>query len=77
MDKSLFAVVDAAIGEALATRPSDLDKVDFECWTSELIKADAADVARVIDQTAQLHGWTGDAYNHTYRRLRDNRHHSY
>jgi hypothetical protein len=77
MTKSLFAIVDAAIGEALATRPSKLDTLDLEEWTREMLDEDAADVARVIDQTAAMHGWTGDSYNYTYRRLRDNRHHSY
>lgn len=77
MDRSLFGTVNAAIGEALATRPSRLDAIDWECWTKELLQEDANDVNMTISMVCEEHGWTADAYNRTYKRLRDNRHHSY
>lgn len=77
MDRSLFAQVDAAVAAALATRPSKLDSVDDECWTRELLQEDAAAVNDTIAMVCEEYGWTPDAYNRTYRRLRDNRHHSY
>lgn len=77
MDKALFGIVDRAIGEALLNRPSKLDQIELEGWNDELLKEDARDVSRVIDEVAALYGWTGEAYNRVYRKLRDNRHYSY
>jgi hypothetical protein len=79
IDKALFAVVDRAIGEALVSRcrKSKLESIDIEFWNDELLAEDAADVDRTINDVATQHGWTGSEYNATYKRLRDNRHHSY
>lgn len=77
MERSLFAVLNTAIGEALATRPSKLDAIDWECWTKELLQEDAESVNMTIQMLCEEHGWTADAYNRTYKRLRDNRHHSF
>ena len=77
MDRSLFATVNTAIGEALANRPSKLDAIDWECWTKELLAEDALNVYSTIQMVCEEHGWTADAFNRTYKRLRDNRHHQY
>ena len=77
MERSLFGTLNAAIGEALATRPSKLDRIDWECWTKEMLQEDANDVNMTIQMVCEEHGWTADAYNRTYKRLRDNRHHQY
>jgi len=77
MERSLFGTVNAAIGEALATRPSRLDAIDWECWTKELLAEDALNVHETIQMVCEQHGWTADAFNRIYKRLRDNRHHSF
>jgi hypothetical protein len=77
MSRSLFSTVNTAVGEALATRPSKLDTIDWECWTKEMLAEDALNVFLTIDMVCQEHGWTADAFNRTYKRLRDNRHHQY
>lgn len=74
MDRSLFAQVDAAVGEALATRPSKLDTLDVEEWTPELLCEDAAAVNETIAMVCEEHGWHADSYNRTVRRFRRNRH---
>jgi len=72
--RKLFGEVDAAIGEALATRPSKLDEIDWECWTDEMLKEDAAAVNETIEMVCVEYGWTADAYNRVVRRNRRNRH---
>lgn len=74
LNRKLFGEVDAAVGEALATRPSKLDAIDWECWTNEMLKEDAQDVNATIEMVCEEYGWTADAYNRTVRRLRRNRH---
>lgn len=72
--RKLFGEVDVAVGEALATRPSKLDAIDWECWTKEMLAEDAADVNLTIQMVCEEYGWTADAYNRTVRRFRNNRH---
>ena len=72
--RKLFAEVDSAVGEALATRPSKLDAIDWECWTKEMLAEDAQNVNDTIEMVCEEYGWTADAYNRTVRRLRRNRH---
>lgn len=72
--RKLFGEVDAAVGEALATRPSKLDTIDWECWTKEMLAQDAQDVNMTIEMVCTEYGWTADAYNRTVRRIRRNRH---
>lgn len=72
--RKLFGEVDAAVGEALATRPSKLDTIDLECWTKEMLAEDAAAVNATIEMVCVEYGWTMDAYNRTVRRFRNNRH---
>ena len=77
MERSLFGKLDAAVGEALATRPSRLDAIDWEAWTKEALREDAASVNMTIAMVCEEHGWTAEAYNRTYKRMRHNRHHTY
>ena len=77
MERSLFGKLDAAVGEALATRPSRLDAIDWEAWTKEVLREDAASVNMTIAMVCEEHGWTAEAYNRTYKRMRHNRHHTY
>jgi len=77
MERSLFGKLDAAVGEALATRPSRLDAIDWEAWTKEMLREDAASVNMTIAMVCEEHGWTAEAYNRTYKRMRHNRHHTY
>jgi hypothetical protein len=77
MERSLFGTVNAAVGEALATRPSKLDTIDWEEWTKEALQEDAASVNMTIAMVCEEHGWTAEAYNRTYKRMRHNRHHTY
>jgi len=77
MERSLFGKLDAAVGEALATRPSRLDAIDWEAWTKEMLQEDAASVNMTIAMVCEEHGWTAEAYNRTYKRMRHNRHHTY
>ena len=72
--RKLFGEVDTLVGEALATRPSKLDAIDWECWTKEMLAEDAHDVNATIERVCNENGWTMDAYNRTVRRLRRNRH---
>lgn len=72
--RKLFAEVDAAVGAALATRPSKLDAIDWECWSKDMLAEDAAAVNATIEMVCVEYGWTADAYNRTVRRLRRNRH---
>ena len=74
MERSLFGTVNAAVGEALATRPSKLDAIDYEEWTKEMLQEDAKDVNMTIQMVCEEHGWTMDAFNRIYKRMRDNRH---
>lgn len=74
MNRSLFAQVDAAVGEALATRPSKLDTLDVEAWTPAMLREDASAVNDTIAMVCEEHGWHADAYNRTVRRFRHNRH---
>jgi hypothetical protein len=74
MNRSLFAQVDAAVGQALANRPSKLDAIDLEEWTPDMLREDAAAVNDTIEMVCVEHGWSPDAYNRTYRRLRPTRH---
>jgi len=77
MERSLFGKLDAAVGEALATRPSKLDAIDWEEWTKEALQEDAQAVNMTIAMVCEEHGWTAEAYNRTYKRMRHNRHHAY
>lgn len=77
MERSLFGTVNAAVGEALAIRPSRLDAIDWEAWTKEMLREDAASVNMTIAMVCEEHGWTAEAYNRTYKRMRHNRHHTY
>ena len=77
MERSLFGKLDAAVGEALAIRPSRLDAIDWEAWTKEMLREDAASVNMTIAMVCEEHGWTAEAYNRTYKRMRHNRHHTY
>lgn len=72
--RRLFGEVDTAVGEALATRPSKLDAIDFEEWTKEMLQEDANDVNMTIQMVCEEYGWTLDAYNRVVRRFRNNRH---
>lgn len=72
--RKLFAEVDAAVGLALASRPSKLDEIDWECWTKEMLAEDAAAVNMTIEMICTEYGWTVDDYNRVVRRLRRNRH---
>ena len=72
--RKLFGEVDTLVGEALATRPSKLESIDWECWTKEMLAEDAADVNATIERICNENGWTLDAYNHVVRRIRRNRH---
>ena len=72
--RKLFGEVDTLVGEALATRPSELDKIDWECWTKEMLAADAADVNATIARVCEANGWTFEDYNRVVRRNRRNRH---
>ena len=72
--RKLFAEVDAAVGLALASRPSKLDEIDWECWTKEMLAEDASNVNMTIEMVCVEYGWTADAYNRIVRRMRRNRH---
>jgi hypothetical protein len=72
--RKLFGEVDTAVGEALATRPSKLDTIDWECWTKELLAEDAAAVNATIEKVCADYGWTVEDYNYIVRRFRNNRH---
>jgi hypothetical protein len=72
--RKLFGEVDAAVGEALASRPSKLDEIDWECWTKEMLAEDASNVNMTIEMVCTEYGWTMDAYSRIVRRMRRNRH---
>lgn len=74
MERSLFGTVNAAVGEALATRPSRLDAIDCERWSKDMLAEDAAAVNATIQMVCVEYGWTASAYNTVCRRLRANRH---
>jgi len=74
LNRKLFGEVDAAVGEALATRPSKLDAIDWECWTKEMLAQDAQDVNTTIEMVCEEYGWNVASYNRTVRRMRRNRH---
>lgn len=74
MNRTIFGEVDAAVGKALANRPSKLDVLDVEDWTPQLLREDADAVNDTIEMVCVEYGWTLDAYSRTYRRLRPTRH---
>ena len=72
--KALFGEVDYAVENALNSRISKLDTLDMEEWTDDVLKEDAAHVNLTIATTCEKMGWTSDEYNHTFLRIRRNRH---
>lgn len=72
--KALFGEVDTAVENALTNRRSRLDELELEEWTDAILKEDAQDVSLTIAQTCEKMGWTAAEYNHTFLRIRRNRH---
>lgn len=72
--KALFGEVSKAVGEALTLRPSQLDDIDSEEWTKEMLAEDAAHVHQTINSVCEQYGWTPSEFHAMDRRLIRNRH---
>lgn len=72
--KALFGEVSKAVGEALSLRPSQLDDIDCEEWTKEMLAEDAAHVHQTINSVCEQYGWTPSEFHAIELRLPNNRH---